>query len=193
MWTLPNVLTASRVVAAPCVALAFSAFDRPTADWVALLLFVGAAVTDWIDGWIARRHGSESAFGRMLDPIADKAMAAIALAVLMALYGLGPMLTIPVATILLRETLVAGLREFLGGASLKVTRLAKWKTTAQLSAIAVLLAAAPATAALGVGAGAAVYALGLALLWLAAALTAVTGWDYFSKGMALLRAREGRA
>lgn len=65
--------------------------------------------------------------------------------------------------------------------------------TAQLTAIAVLLAAEPARAALGVMAGGAVYALGLALLWLAAALTAMTGWDYFSKGMALLRAREGRA
>jgi CDP-diacylglycerol--glycerol-3-phosphate 3-phosphatidyltransferase len=190
MWTLPNILTAARAAAAPGVLLAFSAFERPAADWIALVLFVAAAVTDWADGRLARAWGQHSAFGRMLDPIADKAIAAIALAALLALEGPHPLLAIPVAAILMRETLVSGLREFLkGAAALSVTPLAKWKTTAQLVAIATLLAATPA-GTLAAGAGAAVHAIGLALLWLAAALTVVTGWDYLAKGMALIGAGE---
>lgn len=191
MWTLPNLLTVARVIAAPCVALAFVVFDRPLADWAAVMLFVIAAVTDWIDGWYARLYGAESAFGRMLDPIADKAMVVIALALLMALHGLGWSLVVPVTVILLRETLVAGLREFLAGAPvLSVTRLAKWKTTVQLVAVAALLAVEPAGF---FGVGAMMKSLGLALLWIAATLTAVTGWDYFTKGLAHLRARQGEA
>jgi len=181
----------ARVIAAPCVALAFVVFDRPLADWAAVVLFVIAAVTDWVDGWYARLYGAESAFGRMLDPIADKAMVVIALALLMALHGLGWSLVVPVTVILLRETLVAGLREFLAGAPvLSVTRLAKWKTTVQLVAVAALLAVGPAGF---FGVGEIMKNLGLALLWIAAILTAVTGWDYFTKGLAHLRTRQGEA
>jgi CDP-diacylglycerol--glycerol-3-phosphate 3-phosphatidyltransferase len=185
MWTVPNALTVGRVAAAPFVAFAMAA------GWhlAAFLLFTGAAATDWLDGRLARRWGQESAFGRMLDPIADKAMATIALAALLGAHGLSPVLVAPVAVIMLRETLVAGLREFLKGAeALSVTPLAKWKTTAQLTAIAALLAVEPARALAGPDAGAGVMAGGLALLWVAAALTAATGWDYFRKGLALLPA-----
>ena len=182
LWTAPNILTVARVAAAPGVALAFAFLPRPLADWVALLLFVGAALTDYLDGWLARKLNQISPFGRMLDPIADKAMVTIALAVLTALHGPSPLLLLPVAAILLRETLVAGLREFLKGAAvLSVTRLAKWKTAAQLTAIAVMLAPAP-LAALGVPAGL-TGALGLLLLWVAAVLTVVTGWDYARKAL----------
>lgn len=187
MWTIPNILTAARLAAAPGVALAFAAFDRPAADAIACALFVGAAATDWLDGRLARAWGQESAVGRMLDPIADKAIVTIALAALLGVYGLGWALVLPVAIILLRETAVAGLREVLAGSfSLPVTRLAKWKTTAQMVAISLLLGAGAAGAAEPI-----VGAAGLAALWLAAVLTAVTGWDYFSRGVAHLRRGEG--
>ena len=184
MSALPNVLTILRVAAAPCVMLAFAALDRPAADWAAFLLFAAAAATDWVDGRLARAWGAVSPVGRMLDPIADKAVAAIALATLLGLYGLDPRLTVPTAAILLRETLVSGLREYLKGAEVvSVTPLAKWKTTAQLAAIAVLLAAG----AVGGAVGALFWGLGVAGLWIAAVLTVVTGWDYFARGLAHIR------
>lgn len=182
LWTIPNILTVARVAAAPTIALAFALLPSPLADWVALVLFVAAALTDFLDGWLARKLNQISAFGRMLDPIADKAMVVIALAVLAALQGPDPLLLLPVAVILLRETLVSGLREFLKGAAvLSVTPLAKWKTTAQLVAIAMLLAPVPLTS-FGIPANLTA-SLGLLLLWVAAVLTAVTGWDYARKAM----------
>lgn len=184
MWTVPNMLTLARLAAAPFVALAFAAFERPTADLLACAVFALAAATDWLDGRLARAWGQESPLGRLLDPIADKAIVMIALAAICGAHGLGWAVAVPVAAIILRETAVAGLREALAGRlALPVTRLAKLKTAAQMVAIALLLAAG----ALG---GWALTA-GLALLWAAAALTLATGWDYFSRGAAWL-AREGR-
>lgn len=187
MWTIPNILTVGRLAAAPAVALAFAAFERPLADAVACALFVAAALTDWLDGRLARAWGQESAVGRMLDPIADKAIVAIALAAICGVHGLGWAVAIPVAAILLRETAVAGLRECLAGAlTLPVTRAAKWKTTVQMVAVALLLGAG----ATG-GAAETVTTAGLIALWAAAVLTAATGWDYFSRGVAHLRRGEG--
>jgi CDP-diacylglycerol--glycerol-3-phosphate 3-phosphatidyltransferase len=180
--TLPNILTIARVIAAPGVALAFALLPRPAADWVALVLFVGAALTDYLDGLLARRWNQISGFGRMLDPIADKVMVSIALAVLCALHGPTLLILLPAGAILLREGLISGLREYLkGDAVLSVTPLAKWKTTAQLTAVALMLAPAPA-ATLGLSA-ALVTATGFTLLWMAAALTLVTGWDYLRKAL----------
>jgi len=216
VWTIPNLLTVLRLLAAPAVALAFVAFARPLADWVALGLFVTVAATDWIDGYLARRWQQVSRFGAMLDPVADKALVIIALAVVMALSRLDPWVVVPAALILFREVLVSGLREYLGAAAgkLKVTPLARWKTTLQMIAIALLLlglalqevhywlyrAMDPAeyAAALETGTqdwnatwrvvrGSWVAGIaGLVLIWLAAALTAVTGWDYFRKALPLL-------
>ncbi|WP_425093120.1 CDP-diacylglycerol--glycerol-3-phosphate 3-phosphatidyltransferase [Tropicimonas sp. S265A] len=216
-WTLPNILTVGRLIAAPAVALVFALLPRPLADWVALALFIGASLTDFLDGYLARKWNQTSKFGAMLDPIADKAMVVTALALLIALSGLDPLVMIPTALILFREVFVSGLREFLGAdaGKLAVTKLAKWKTTAQMVAIAVLLTAIAfeAThlmafqtmtreayqAALdagptdgnmvwrsgewGVGLGIA----GLALLWVAAVLTLITGADYFKKSLPFLR------
>jgi len=206
IWTVPNILTVARIAAAPCVALAFVVFARPMADWIALGLFAVAGLTDFLDGWLARRLGQTSAIGAMLDPIADKAMVAIALAVLLGLFGLEAWIVVPVAIILLREVIVSGLREYLGDVKLPVTPLAKWKTSVQMVAIALLLLMSQigwqveAQAAEGpprprdiwealrqnaMVAGPAVIAL-----WAAAGLTAVTGWDYLMRGIAYIRARE---
>ncbi|MEL7463346.1 MAG: CDP-diacylglycerol--glycerol-3-phosphate 3-phosphatidyltransferase [Pseudomonadota bacterium] len=182
MWTLPNLLTIARVIAAPLVAVIFLILPRPGADLVAFVLFALAAVTDYLDGWLARKWGQVSGFGRMLDPIADKAMVVIAGGVLMMLHPFDWRVILPLAAILLREVLVSGLREYLKGAEvLSVTTLAKWKTTAQLFAIGLILFG-----------GAYEWALwpGFALLWVAALMTVITGWDYFAKGIAYIRAQE---
>lgn len=213
-WTIPNILTVIRLFAAPAVALAFVVFTRPTADWVALGLFVGASLTDFVDGWIARKWNQQSRFGAMLDPIADKAMVMIALAVVLGNSGMSPWLVIPASMIFLREVFVSGLREFLGADAgrLAVTKLAKWKTTSQMVALAILIGAmgveemhywmyhsmssADYEAALTGPSGGAVYWaanvgywggwLGAALLWIAGSLTLITGWDYFVKALPFL-------
>lgn len=203
VWTLPNVLTVLRLLAAPGVPIMFLYFSRPWADFAALVLFVGAALTDWFDGHLARLWKQESRFGAMLDPIADKAMVVIAIFVITGYSGMNPWLILPATVIVFREVVVGGLREFLGerAKALAVTRLAKWKTTAQMVAIGVLflglgLAALdvplpPRVGRVGLPAGAswadiATWA-GLLLIWVAAVLTAVTGWDYFRKALPLLR------
>ena len=194
-WWIPNSLTVLRLFAAPGVPVMFLYFQRPAADWFALGLFVIASLTDWIDGYLARRWGQESKFGTMLDPIADKAMVVIALVVITGYSGMNPWLILPVTVILFREVFVSGLREYLGSRSglLAVTKLAKWKTTAQMLAIAELF--------LGTGLGyvedrglqpahwsaTSATQLGLVLIWLAAALTLWTGIDYFRKALPFLR------
>ncbi|NBE07069.1 CDP-diacylglycerol--glycerol-3-phosphate 3-phosphatidyltransferase [Paragemmobacter ruber] len=216
-WTLPNILTVIRLLAAPGVALMFLYFHRPWADWFALALFISAAVTDWFDGYLARAWKQESKFGAMLDPIADKAMVVIALVIITGYSGMNPWLILPVTAILFREVFVSGLREFLGAKAglLKVTKLAKWKTTAQMVAIAILFLGTGLEHMEGIARhgmtveqyaelvtqgladpirscgtrGCSSYAtlVGLVLIWVAAILTLVTGWDYFRKSLPYLR------
>ena len=128
-WNVPNILTLLRLLAAPGLAVMFLYFSRPYADWYALLLFVGAAVTDWFDGYLARAWKQETKMGAMLDPIADKAMVVIALMILVgyATKHWTPWLVLPATVILFREVFVSGLREYLGdtAGTLKVTKLAK--------------------------------------------------------------------
>lgn len=203
VWTIPNFLTVLRLLAAPGVPVMFLYFSRPWADFLALTLFVGAALTDWFDGHLARLWKQESRFGAMLDPIADKAMVVIAIFVITGYSGMNPWLILPATVIVFREIFVGGLREFLGGnpGTLRVTRLAKWKTTAQMVAIGVLFLGLglatldvplpPRVGRVGLPpgttwAGLATW-LGLLLIWIAAALTAVTGWDYFRKSLPYLK------
>lgn len=216
-WTLPNILTVLRLIAAPGVAIMFLYFARPWADWAALVLFVVAAITDYFDGYLARLWRQESRIGAMLDPIADKAMVVIALLVITGYSGMDPWLILPATLILFREVFVSGLREYLGNASLhlKVTKLAKWKTTAQMLAIATLFAAMGLeyvreqalarnraliaemrqtgidadlnVLSLANVSGEVVWTLGLLMIWFAAALTAITGWDYLRKALPHLR------
>jgi len=216
-WTLPNILTVLRLIAAPGVAIMFLYFARPWADWAALVLFVVAAITDYFDGYLARLWRQESRIGAMLDPIADKAMVVIALLVITGYSGMDPWLILPATLILFREVFVSGLREYLGNASLhlKVTKLAKWKTTAQMLAIATLFAAMGLeyvreqalarnraliaemrqtgidadlnVLSLANVSGEVVWTLGLLMIWFAAALTAITGWEYLRPALPHLR------
>ena len=216
-WTVPNILTTLRLLAAPGVAVMFLYFTRPYADWFALVLFVTAAITDWFDGFLARAWKQESKLGAMLDPIADKAMVVIALMVIVGYSSMSPWLVLPATVILFREVFVSGLREFLGdtAGTLRVTKLAKWKTTAQMIAIAVLFSQGMFEHYVGMSTigmddeiisnvlngqeddvhgliwkvDAMVWSgrIGMLLLWVAAILTFVTGLDYFAKARPFLR------
>ena len=218
-WNLPNILTLLRLLAAPGLAVMFLYFTRPYADWFALILFVSAAITDWFDGYLARAWKQETKMGAMMDPIADKAMVVIALMILVG-YSTEhwtPWLVLPATVILFREVFVSGLREYLGdvAGTLKVTKLAKWKTTTQMIAIAVLFSQGIfehylVMSSYGMDQGivdqimagevADLHGLrwkldgmiwsgrvGLWLLWIAAALTLITGFDYLRKAMPHLR------
>jgi len=177
--SVPNLLTYGRIAAVPVVAWLLHTeglWDR----WIALALFIGAAVTDFFDGWLARRWRQQSQLGRMLDPIADKLLVAVALLMLAAERTISGVSLTPAIIILCREILVSGLREFLAElqVSVPVTRLAKWKTTLQLVAIGFLIAG-PAGDRIIPG----TTLVGLALLWIAALLTLYTGYDYFRAGL----------
>jgi len=190
-WNVPNILTALRLLAAPGVAVMFLYFHRPWADWFALLLFISAAATDWFDGYLARAWKQTTKLGAMLDPIADKAMVVIALMVIVGYSSMSPWLVLPATVILFREAIMSGLREILGDTpgTLKVTQLAKWKTTAQMIAIAVLFAQGVFEHYFGAMTHGAVMLghAGLWLLWIAAALTLLTGYDYFRKSIPYLK------
>ncbi len=175
---LPNTLTVGRIVAVP-ILIACLQVGGETARWLALGVFVLASVTDWLDGYLARRWSLESALGTMLDPIADKLLVAAALLMLVADGTITGVHTLAAIVILAREVLVSGLREYLAGHDVKiaVTPLAKVKTLVQMSALVLLLAPAA-------GAWAAVSTAGLAALWLAALLTVWTGAVYLKAALA---------
>lgn len=215
-WTIPNILTMLRLIAAPGLVIMFLYFTRPWADWFALILFVTAALTDWIDGYLARAWKQETKLGAMLDPIADKAMVVIALLVITGYAGMDPWILLPATIIMFREVFVSGLREFLGdtAGTLAVTKLAKWKTTAQMIAIAVLFATGifqhmwiertvgmdrtiladilqggddPVHIRLISDAYWWTWRIGVGLLWIAAILTLITGFDYLKKSLPHLK------
>jgi cardiolipin synthase len=183
--TLPNALTVARIFAVP-VLIAVFYLPMPAAAWAAMAVFAAASVTDWVDGFLARRWNQMSDFGKVLDPIADKLLVAAALFMLAAFDRLSVPSIVAAIAILGREILVSGLREFLAGrASLPVTMLAKWKTAVQMTAISVLLVAPAAPWGLPW------QRIGEIGLWIAAVLTLVTGWVYLRQGLEFMRAKPG--
>lgn len=180
---LPNVLTLSRIAAIPLLVV-LVALHVPTADFVACVLFSAAAITDYFDGKLARSRRQQSDLGRMLDPIADKLLVAAALMMLVGLGRLSALGLYPAIVILLREILVSGLREYLAGIRIRlpVTRLAKWKTGFQMGALGTLLAGDSSAALLHLE-FLPVSFIGEAMLWIAAGLTLLTGWDYLVAGL----------
>ncbi len=176
--SLPNLLTISRILIIPLVIGCFY-FDGPTARWVACGLFAVAAITDWFDGYLARKWGETSNLGRFLDPIADKLLVASVLLMLTAFGRVSEITVLPAVVIMMREILVSGLREFLAElrVGMPVSRLAKWKTAVQMFALPVLIVgdAGPS--------GLPVKLIGEISLWLAGALTLVTGYDYLQAGL----------
>jgi len=174
MYTsIPNLLTLSRIAVIP-VLVAVLYLETDAARWVGCVLFTIAAVTDYLDGYLARAWSEQSALGRLLDPIADKVLVASTLLMLVAFDQISGLGLIAALVILAREILVSGLREFLAElrVGLPVSRLAKWKTTIQMVAIGFLIVGHSGPAAIPVR------AIGEVGLWTAALLTLVTGYDY---------------
>ena len=188
LYSVPNILTYARILAVPLVVLCFYLegslqTQERSSDWVrwtALGIFVAASVTDFFDGYLARAWDQSSSIGRMLDPIADKLLVSACLLVLAADGTIAGWSTWAAVIILSREILVSGLREYLAElkVSVPVTKLAKWKTTAQMVAIGFLLAGPAGEALLPMS-----RYIGLTLLWIAAILTMYTGYDYFRAGL----------
>jgi cardiolipin synthase len=195
-FALPNMLTYARIAAVPAVVAAMYWQDIWQGGlwlrWVAMTIFILAAITDILDGYLARSWGQQSSFGRMLDPIADKLLVSAALLMLAADGTIRGWSLWAAIVILCREILVSGLREYLAElrVSVPVTQLAKWKTLLQNFAVGFLIAG---TAGDGVFPGVIftvsaepmgpVTMIGVALLWLSAVLTLYTGYDYFRAGV----------
>lgn len=183
MYNLPNLLTISRIVVIPVIFLSLYIHSFVWSIFAACL-FVVAAVTDYFDGYLARCRNETSAFGRLLDPIADKLLVASALVVILGnQMVLTPLTYIPVFVILCREILVSGLREFLREVNigLPVTRLAKWKTGFQMTALSMILFK---------DWWCGWQVLGEVLLWIAGVLTFITGYQYFQKSLDYIRSIE---
>ena len=179
LFNLPNNLTLLRIVLIPFIAgLMF--IPQAWAAWAALGLYTIACVTDWFDGYLARKMNITSAFGRFLDPSADKLLIAILLLVFAGLERIGGWWLVPACVIMFREVLIAGLREFLGPQNIiiHVSKLAKWKTTSQIIALGFLVVGdfgnwlVPET-----------LFVGQVLLSVSAVLTFVTGMEYMTQGM----------
>lgn len=174
MWNLANILTLLRLVLLPFIILLFF-IPAAWAAWTCLALYAIGAITDWLDGWVARKYNQISDFGVFMDPISDKIFVVTILLMLVAVDRVAGIWVLAVIIILMREFLVAGLREFLGpkGVKLPVMKLAKWKTAVQMVATGILIVAPFVTGG---------YVLGLAGLSAAAILTVLTGWKYLQTG-----------
>lgn len=172
MKQIPNILTLSRMALLP-VLIWLLYIPYVWALYAALGLYVLSALTDFLDGYLARKLKIVSPFGTFLDPIADKVFVAVILITLVDIGRLEMFWTIPVIIIFTREFLVSGMREFLGPKNIKlpVTNLAKWKTTFQMIALGVLIYGGP------------FLLTGQILLSIAAILTVITGWQYLSAGL----------
>ena len=184
MLSLPNILTLSRIFAVPI--LVFLLWRPAPLDYaVTFVLYCIVGITDYFDGYLARAQGRISRLGQFLDPIADKIMVGAVLVMLISSRKANPMPEIaglhiiPALVILLREIIVSGLREFLAElrVSIPVSALAKWKTAFQMIALGALIlgGAVPEMPW--------VHMVGIVCLWLAAALTLVTGYDYLRIGL----------
>lgn len=178
MLTLPNILTLSRIAAIPLL-LGLLLLDGTAWRWVALILFSAACITDFFDGYIARRMHLVSPLGRFLDPIADKLLVAALVLILVATHHIEGWHILPALIILCREILVSGLREFLAEirVGLPVSLLAKWKTAAQMVALGFLILGDVTEFSFSI------QMIGEILLWMSAGLTLITGYDYLRHGL----------
>lgn len=185
-WNIPNILTMARIAILIPVTLLFFVEDAGAphgstlATWMIFWLYVLSSLTDFFDGWWARKFNQTTPFGTFLDPISDKIFVGAFLVLLVAFDRLQDWWMVLVILIFTREFLVSGLREFLGPHNVKmpVTKLAKWKTATQMFSLGFLVLAPVLDGALMAGQG---------LLALATALTLITGWDYMKTGLDAMR------
>ena len=184
---IPTALTWLRILLIPVFVGVYYLPDAWLApagkNWLAMSVFVVAAITDWLDGWLARKWGETSAFGAFLDPVADKLMVAAALIVLVALGRADAWLAI---IIIGREIAISALREWMAqlgaGKSVAVAFIGKLKTVAQMTALIALLLHEPLIP------GVSTPLLGTIALWIAAALTIWSMLHYLKLAAPYLRA-----
>ena len=186
MLNFANILTMSRIAAIPVI-IGCMLLGAPGWHWVALALFILACMTDWFDGYVARRLDQVSPLGRFLDPIADKLVVAAVLLILVSLGHIDGWTILAALIILCREILVSGLREFLAElrVGVPVSMLAKWKTAVQMIALGFLIVAKPESE-VPINA----MLIGQILLWTAAGLTLITGYDYMTIGLKHMAAEQ---
>jgi len=172
LFNIPNIITLTRLGLLPIVIIAIRF------DWtiIALVLYALGCISDFVDGYLARKLNQESDFGRFLDPIADKIFIAALFIVLVDVDILSGVWVIPAIIILIREFLISGLREYLGpkNVTLHVSKLAKCKTTVQMIAVGLLIATPLATI---------YHVFGIVTLTIAAILTVITAKDYIETGL----------
>jgi CDP-diacylglycerol--glycerol-3-phosphate 3-phosphatidyltransferase len=168
-WTISNRLTMARVIVIPLF-IAICYVPGKGGDIMSSLLFVIAAFTDWLDGYLARKRSEVTPFGRFLDPVADKLLVAAALVWLVEAERAPAILAL---VIIGREIAIGALREWLAqhASVVHVSAIAKWKTATQMVAIALLLLNMPI-------AGVSMHEVGLVLLWVAVVLTLWSGYEY---------------
>lgn len=180
---IPNILTLFRIILIPAFVLFFY-LPFPWKHLVTAGIFGIAALTDWLDGYLARRLGQTSAFGAFLDPVADKLMVTVALVLLVGNHGT-PWLAIPAAIIIGREIVVSALREWMAElgqrAAVAVARVGKFKTIFQMVAIFIMLLGEPMAGPLAWNSHSLsanldlfqhiIYTIGFGLLYVAALLT----------------------
>ncbi|CAI27373.1 CDP-diacylglycerol--glycerol-3-phosphate 3-phosphatidyltransferase [Ehrlichia ruminantium] len=138
--TLPNLLTILRVLAIPAIVCSFY-IQNDSSNYIAFIIFIFACITDFFDGYLARIWQTQSKFGRLFDPIADKLIVSATLIMLVYIGKVTKLTIIPVVIIICREILISGLREFLISMNFKipVIKLGKVKTFIQMAAIAMLM------------------------------------------------------
>ena len=153
--------------------------DGDISNWLSFAIFTAAGITDFFDGYVARRFNQMSQLGAFMDPIADKLLIATALMMMVAFGRIEGLSVIAAIVILCREFVVSGLREFLADlkVSIPVTYLAKWKTTIQIFALGFLLVGEAAPDWIPA------VTIGDYCLWVAALLTLYTGYDYLKSGL----------
>ena len=179
-WTLSNQLTVGRVLLIPLFMIAFY-LPGFLGYLGAALVFAIASATDWLDGYLARTRGEVTAFGRFLDPVADKLLVAAALVLLVEAERVPALLAV---IIIGREIAISALREWLAEHAkiVKVSMLGKLKTATQMGSIVALLIHMELF-------GLDMHAIGLSLLWIAAALTLWSGYEYIREAWPELRER----
>ena len=180
---IPNILTIGRIIIVPFFVIAFF-LPGFYGDIIALILFIVASFTDFLDGMLARMMEQESKLGELLDPIADKIIVAAALILLVMNGTIKNYEVIAALIILTREILVSGLREFLakGRIKLPVSNLSKLKTVLQMVSIGLLLSGETGNKIVNFQDYNA-QTIGIILLWLSAFLTLYTGYEYLRKGI----------
>jgi CDP-diacylglycerol--glycerol-3-phosphate 3-phosphatidyltransferase len=185
---LPNILTLLRIAAIPILVL-FAHLESPWGNWGAAALFGAAALTDLLDGWLARRSGQTTVFGAFLDPVADKLIVATALVLLTARFD-DVLITLCACVVIGREVVVSALREWMARlgkeASVAVNQIAKVKTTLQMIAISFLLLLLPEYATTGW------FILGKTVLIVAVLLTLWSMVVYLRSFFSVIRESEGQ-